>query len=45
MKPEGIMTSDCKLCKLDMIVFATGFDAVDGNYMRACASVAVVGRC
>jgi cyclohexanone monooxygenase len=27
MKPKGIMTSDRKWCKLDVIIFATGFDA------------------
>lgn len=31
--PQGIETSD-KLHELDLIVFATGFDAVDGNYNR-----------
>ena len=45
MKLEDILASNGKLCKLDVIIFAAGFDAVDGNYMRACASVAVVGRC
>lgn len=32
--PEGICTSDGRLHELDVIVFATGFDAVDGNYKR-----------
>ena len=30
--PEGIRTADGKVHELDMIIFATGFDAVDGNY-------------
>ena len=34
--PEGIKTSDGKVHELDVIVFATGFDAVDGNYTRLC---------
>ena len=29
---NGIVTSDGTLHELDMIIFATGFDAVDGNY-------------
>lgn len=29
---EGIITSDGKNHELDVIIFATGFDAVDGNY-------------
>jgi cation diffusion facilitator CzcD-associated flavoprotein CzcO len=32
--PEGIQTSDGALHKLDLIIFATGFDAVEGNYNR-----------
>ena len=32
--PEGIQTSDGTVHKLDMIIFATGFDAVEGNYLR-----------
>ena len=32
--PEGILTSDGVLREFDVIVFATGFDAVDGNYRR-----------
>jgi cyclohexanone monooxygenase len=36
----GIKTSDGKLHELDIIVFATGFDAVDGNYTR----LAIKGR-
>jgi len=30
----GIRTSDGKVHELDVIVFATGFDAVEGNYTR-----------
>lgn len=32
--PDGIRTADGKEHVLDMIIFATGFDAVDGNYTR-----------
>lgn len=32
--PEGIRTSDGTLHELDVIILATGFDAVDGNYRR-----------
>jgi len=32
--PEGIRTADGVLHELDVIVLATGFDAVDGNYRR-----------
>ena len=32
--PAGIRTADGKEHILDMIIFATGFDAVDGNYTR-----------
>lgn len=32
--PAGIRTADGKEHVLDMIIFATGFDAVDGNYTR-----------
>ncbi|KAK6429544.1 hypothetical protein LTR95_014310 [Oleoguttula sp. CCFEE 5521] len=38
--PTGIRTSDGTEHKLDMIIFATGFDAVDGNYTR----IAIKGR-
>jgi cation diffusion facilitator CzcD-associated flavoprotein CzcO len=31
---EGIVTEDDALHELDVLVFATGFDAVDGNYVR-----------
>ncbi len=32
--PEGIRTADGVLHELDMIIFATGFDAVDGSYVK-----------
>lgn len=32
--PDGIKTSDGREFALDIIVFATGFEAVDGNYLR-----------
>lgn len=32
--PNGIKTSDGVEHKLDVIIFATGFDAVEGNYTR-----------
>lgn len=38
--PTGIKTSDGVVHELDVIVFATGFDAVDGNYTR----LAIRGR-
>jgi cyclohexanone monooxygenase len=38
--PTGIRTSDGKEHGLDVIVFATGFDAVEGNYTR----VNILGR-
>ncbi|EXJ72877.1 cyclohexanone monooxygenase [Cladophialophora psammophila CBS 110553] len=31
---NGILTEDGKTHELDMIIFATGFDAIDGNYNR-----------
>ena len=31
---NGIETADGVVHELDMVIFATGFDAVDGNYMR-----------
>jgi cyclohexanone monooxygenase len=31
---EGIATSDDNEYKLDLVIFATGFDAIDGNYTR-----------
>ncbi|KAH7066711.1 hypothetical protein BKA63DRAFT_523021 [Paraphoma chrysanthemicola] len=38
--PEGVLTSDGNEHKLDVLIFATGFDAVDGNYTR----LAIKGR-
>ena len=32
--PKGVVTEDGVLHELDALVFATGFDAVDGNYRR-----------
>ena len=32
--PEGVVTADGVLHKIDVLVLATGFDAVDGNYLR-----------
>lgn len=32
--PKGIKTSDGTEHELDVVIFATGFDAVDGNYNR-----------
>ncbi|QGU05831.1 flavin-containing monooxygenase [Corynebacterium comes] len=32
--PEGVVTADGKLHEVDVLIFATGFDAVDGNYRR-----------
>jgi cyclohexanone monooxygenase len=32
--PEGIQTSDAVVHELDLIIFATGFDAVEGSYNR-----------
>uniref|UniRef100_A0A1Y1LIS3 Flavin-containing monooxygenase n=1 Tax=Photinus pyralis TaxID=7054 RepID=A0A1Y1LIS3_PHOPY len=40
MTPEGIQTSDQVVHKLDLIIFATGFDAVEGNYNR----IRITGR-
>nr|BAH56670.1 cyclohexanone monooxygenase [Rhodococcus sp. HI-31] len=34
MTRKGIVTEDGTEHELDVLVFATGFDAVDGNYMR-----------
>ncbi|KAH7356361.1 hypothetical protein BKA66DRAFT_538930 [Pyrenochaeta sp. MPI-SDFR-AT-0127] len=31
---DGLRTADGKVHKLDVLIFATGFDAIDGNYMR-----------
>lgn len=38
--PRGIRTADGNEHQLDVIIFATGFDAVDGNYTR----VVIQGR-
>jgi cyclohexanone monooxygenase len=38
--PTGIKTSNGHVHELDVVIFATGFDAVDGNYTR----VAIKGR-
>ncbi|KAK5048684.1 hypothetical protein LTR84_005775 [Exophiala bonariae] len=38
--PEGIETADGKVHKLDVLIFATGFDAIEGSYLR----VAIKGR-
>ena len=40
IEPTGIRTSDGKLHEHDLIIFATGFDAVEGNYTR----IAIKGR-
>lgn len=32
--PNGIETSDGTVHELDVLIFATGFDAIDGNYNR-----------
>ncbi|CAN8106561.1 unnamed protein product [Discula destructiva] len=32
--PEGIQTADGRVHEVDLIVFATGFDAVDGTYFH-----------
>jgi len=32
--PEGVQTEDGTVHKLDVLIFATGFDAVEGNYLR-----------
>lgn len=38
--PEGIQMADGAVHKLDVLVFATGFDAIEGNYLRT----AIAGR-
>ena len=38
--PQGIRTSDGKVHELDVLIFATGFDAIEGSYNR----VRIVGR-
>ncbi|KAK4549536.1 hypothetical protein LTR36_006533 [Oleoguttula mirabilis] len=40
LEPQGVRTSDGKLHELDVLIFATGFDAVEGNYTR----IAIHGR-
>lgn len=40
IEPTGVRTADGKLHELDLLIFATGFDAVEGNFTR----VAVHGR-
>lgn len=40
LTPKGIKTADGKIYELDVIICATGFDAVDGNYTR----IAIQGR-
>lgn len=32
--PEGVKTADGVLHELDVLIFATGFDAIEGNYLR-----------
>lgn len=34
VEPDGVKTADGTVHPLDLIVFATGFDAVDGSYLR-----------
>ncbi|KAH6669627.1 hypothetical protein F5X68DRAFT_224942 [Plectosphaerella plurivora] len=34
IEPEGIRTTEGSLHKLDVLIFATGFDAIDGSYLR-----------
>ncbi|KAJ3543826.1 hypothetical protein NM208_g3377 [Fusarium decemcellulare] len=38
--PEGIRTTDGKLHRLDVLILATGFEAVEGNYFR----ISIKGR-
>jgi cyclohexanone monooxygenase len=40
IEPKGIRTSDGKFHEHDLLIFATGFDAVEGNYTR----LAIHGR-
>jgi cyclohexanone monooxygenase len=37
---RGIQTTDGTVHKLDVLIFATGFDAIEGNYLR----LAITGR-
>lgn len=34
VEPGGVRLADGTFCELDVLVLATGFDAVDGNYVR-----------
>jgi cation diffusion facilitator CzcD-associated flavoprotein CzcO len=34
LTPRGVRTADGSECELDTLIFATGFEAVDGNYTR-----------
>ena len=34
LTPDGVLTADGALHELDVLICATGFDAVDGNYTR-----------
>jgi cyclohexanone monooxygenase len=34
IEPHGVRTSDGKLHEVDLLIFATGFDAVEGNFTR-----------
>ncbi|EKD13266.1 uncharacterized protein L3040_007343 [Drepanopeziza brunnea f. sp. 'multigermtubi'] len=36
LTPAGIKTADGRVYELDVLICATGFDAVDGNYTRMC---------
>ena len=38
--PQGIKTEDGQIHDLDVLIFATGFDAIEGNYMR----IKITGR-
>lgn len=38
--PEGIKMADGTIHQLDTLIFATGFDAIEGNYMR----IKITGR-
>ncbi|KAK0124157.1 hypothetical protein ONS95_009140 [Cadophora gregata] len=40
LTPVGVKTADGKVYELDVLICATGFDAVDGNYTR----IAIKGR-
>ncbi|PYH43167.1 uncharacterized protein BP01DRAFT_384863 [Aspergillus saccharolyticus JOP 1030-1] len=40
---EGIRTADGRLNELDVIVVATGFDAMDGSYARRTGSERYLG--